>query len=102
MAEEQSLVRKGFGSRVAGACRGGARTLVFALALATGSCAPMHQAPLVVPANFEGPRFEGDKFISFDGAHLGLTVWKAEAPPPPPDALETTAAVPTDASANSS
>jgi alpha-beta hydrolase superfamily lysophospholipase len=34
------------------------------------------------PAAFQGPRFDGDRFISFDGARLGLTTWEATAPAP--------------------
>lgn len=32
---------------------------------------------LNAPAN---PRFEGDRFVSFDGAELGLTVWEGQGP----------------------
>src|SRR5262245_29392712 len=87
MAEEKPVVRKGFGSGFAQACRGGARALAFALALSTGSCAPTIQEALRPAADFQGPHFEGDRFVSFDGARLGLTVWKAEAPPEPAPTL---------------
>jgi alpha-beta hydrolase superfamily lysophospholipase len=50
---------------------------VFALA----SCAPTIQEAMRPPETFQGPRFEEHKFVSFDGAQLGLTVYKAEGPP---------------------
>ena len=58
------------------------RVLGGAAALFTlGSCAPLVQRPLHPGADFAGPRFDGDKFVSFDGARLGLTTWAAKAPP---------------------
>jgi alpha-beta hydrolase superfamily lysophospholipase len=52
------------------------------LALALAACAPSVQAPLKAAQTFAGPRFDGDAFISFDGARLGLSVWRATAPAP--------------------
>jgi alpha-beta hydrolase superfamily lysophospholipase len=56
--------------------------LIAALSLA--ACAPTIQRAQVSPASFEGPRFDvaAGRFISFDGAPLGLSAWapKDEAP----------------------
>lgn len=43
--------------------------------LALGACAPVVQRPQLPPPSFQGPRLEGDRFISFDGAALGLSHW---------------------------
>jgi acylglycerol lipase len=43
--------------------------------LALTSCAPVVQRPMIPPPAFAGPRLEGDRFISFDGAPLGLSRW---------------------------
>jgi alpha-beta hydrolase superfamily lysophospholipase len=52
------------------------RLLVLLSALALTACAPMLvQQPAMPGAAFQGPRFEADGFISFDGARLGLTRW---------------------------
>jgi len=48
--------------------------LILAL-LALAACAPVVQRPLIPPPTFRGPRLEADRFISFDGARLGLTHW---------------------------
>src|SRR6185437_13041810 len=48
--------------------------LVFAI-LALAACAPIVQRPQIPPPSFPGPRLEGDRFISFDGAPLGLSHW---------------------------
>ena len=41
-----------------------------------GACAPMQvQHALVTGPDFAGPRLEADRFVSFDGAKLGLTRW---------------------------
>ncbi len=49
--------------------------LVFAL-LALAACAtPVAQRPLIPPPSFAGPRLEGDRFVSFDGAQLGFSHW---------------------------
>ncbi len=47
-------------------------------AAALAACAPQVQRALPPGAGFAGPAFEGDRFISFDGARLGLTTWRAE------------------------
>ena len=48
-------------------------------ALALGACASMQvQAPQTPGPAFLGPRLDDDRFISFDGASLGLSHW---APP---------------------
>lgn len=59
------------------------RGLVVALLLLTlSACAPMlRQQALSPPADFQGPRFETDALVSFDGARLGLTIWPAEGKP---------------------
>jgi len=52
--------------------------LLAALLLLTlaGACAPMQvQQALQPPAGFAGPRLEADRFVSFDGAKLGLSRW---------------------------
>ena len=46
-------------------------------ASALAACAPTVQLAGRPAAGFAGPRFAGDRFISFDGAPLGLTVWPA-------------------------
>ena len=57
-------------------------TLVRILALAAltllTACAPTVQQALRPPATYQGPRFDeaAHRFYSFDGAPLGLTVWK--------------------------
>jgi alpha-beta hydrolase superfamily lysophospholipase len=43
--------------------------------LALAACAPVVQRPMTPPPTFAGPRLEGHRFISFDGAPLGLTRW---------------------------
>jgi alpha-beta hydrolase superfamily lysophospholipase len=47
---------------------------VFAL-LALVACAPVVQRPQLPPPSFAGPRLEGDRFVSFDGAALGFSHW---------------------------
>jgi acylglycerol lipase len=52
------------------------RALIFtASAAALGGCAPLTQRLDLGPLGFRGPRFEGDDFVSFDGARLGLKRW---------------------------
>lgn len=46
-----------------------------------GACAPLAQRAFKPGPDFGGPAFLGDRFISFDGAALGLTVWAAEGEP---------------------
>jgi alpha-beta hydrolase superfamily lysophospholipase len=47
---------------------------------ALAGCSPMVQHALAPVANFSGPSFSGDRFVSFDGARLGLKTWKAQGP----------------------
>jgi alpha-beta hydrolase superfamily lysophospholipase len=52
------------------------RCLTVLLALcALAACAPVAQRPQIPTSGFAGPRLEADRFISFDGAALGLTRW---------------------------
>ncbi|MBU4433274.1 MAG: lysophospholipase [Alphaproteobacteria bacterium] len=52
------------------------RALLFtASAAALAGCAPLTQRLDLAPLGFRGPRFEGDDFVSFDGARLGLRTW---------------------------
>ncbi len=45
------------------------------IAAFAAACVPTVQARMIAPAAFEGPRFTQDRFVSFDGAELGLTTW---------------------------
>jgi len=45
---------------------------------ALAGCAPMVQHAFQRPSDFSGPAFSGDRFVSFDGARLGLKTWTAE------------------------
>jgi alpha-beta hydrolase superfamily lysophospholipase len=55
---------------------------LFVLSL-LGACAPIVQQHALHPsASFAGPRIEGDRFISFDGAALGLEHWAAKGGEP--------------------
>ena len=54
------------------------RDLLLALPFGLAACAPVLQKALKPNPAFRGPRFEGDRFISFDGARLALAAWKAE------------------------
>lgn len=59
------------------------RVLWLCLALSLGGCAPMLvQAPLAPVPGFRGPHIEAERFVSFDGARLGLTVWSPTDGPP--------------------
>jgi alpha-beta hydrolase superfamily lysophospholipase len=59
------------------------RPVAFAFAaLALAACAPVVQRPQTPAPSFPGPRLAGDRFISFDGAPLGLSHWD------PPGAAE--------------
>ena len=49
---------------------------------ALAACAPVVQRPLIPPPTFAGPRIEGDRFVSFDGARLGLSHWDVPAGEP--------------------
>jgi alpha-beta hydrolase superfamily lysophospholipase len=57
------------------------RRRAFLLSSLLAACAPVVQKPRLPVAGFRGARFEDDRFISFDGAALGLTVWEAEYEP---------------------
>ncbi|WP_374469085.1 lysophospholipase [Phenylobacterium sp.] len=51
-------------------------------ALSLAACAPMMvQQAGQPPLGFQGPRFEADRVVSFDGARLGLTTWEAQGEP---------------------
>ncbi len=52
--------------------------LISAGAAGLSACAPTIQLAGLPGPEFKGPRFEGDVFVSFDDARLGLTTWKAE------------------------
>jgi acylglycerol lipase len=45
------------------------------------ACAPTIQQAGVPGLGFSGPRLEDEVIVSFDGARLGLTVWKPEGAP---------------------
>jgi len=50
--------------------------------LLLAACAPMQiQRVASPPASFQGPRFEADSVVSFDGARLGLSKWAAAGEP---------------------
>ena len=58
------------------------RLLVLLSAMMLTACTPlMVQQAGTPPAAFSGPRLEGDTFVSFDGARLGLTTWAADTEP---------------------
>ncbi len=44
------------------------------------ACAPTLQRAGTPEIGFAGPRLEGNAFVSFDGARLGLTRWEAAGP----------------------
>lgn len=50
--------------------------------LALAACAPVIQSARQPPMGFKGPRLDEDRVISFDGASLGLTTWKAKGGEP--------------------
>ncbi|MDP3748913.1 MAG: lysophospholipase [Phenylobacterium sp.] len=51
-------------------------------ALLLSACATMSmQQAAQPPVGFQGPRLEGDAFVSFDGSRLGLTRWDAVGEP---------------------
>jgi alpha-beta hydrolase superfamily lysophospholipase len=73
-------------SFVAGALSPGARRksparrmrplVVVALLALVAACAPLRMQHALQPsAAFSGPRLEQDRFVSFDGAKLGLSTW---------------------------
>jgi acylglycerol lipase len=50
--------------------------------LLLGACAPLAvQRAGLPPQGFQGPRFEADWVVSFDGARLGLSRWEAKEEP---------------------
>jgi alpha-beta hydrolase superfamily lysophospholipase len=52
------------------------RLIVLALALMVSACTPLVVQQRLTPgAAFSGPRIEGDSFVSFDGARLGMREW---------------------------
>ena len=57
------------------------RDLLGGLTVLLPGCAPLVQRALSPETGFAGPSFSGDRFISFDGARLGLTTWQAEGEP---------------------
>lgn len=57
------------------------RRRAFLLSSLLAACAPMVQKPRMPVAGFRGARFEDDRFVSFDGTALGLTVWGADIQP---------------------
>ena len=59
------------------------RLLVLLAALMLTACTPLVvQRAGQPPLGWEGPHLERDWFVSFDGARLGLTTWKADTPEP--------------------
>jgi acylglycerol lipase len=58
------------------------RFIVLALVALLAGCAQMAvQKPLAPEPGFTGPRLEADRFVSFDGAKLGLTTWTPPGEP---------------------
>jgi alpha-beta hydrolase superfamily lysophospholipase len=59
------------------------RLVLILLVLALGGCTPLvFQQAGKPPLGFEGPRFEQSRFVSFDGARLGLQRWDARGADP--------------------
>lgn len=56
------------------------RRRAFLLSSLLAACAPTVQQAGTPRDGFAGPRFTRDRFVSFDGARLGLTSWQADAP----------------------
>lgn len=54
-------------------------TLLIACLGVLATCSPLRQSALVTEIS-PMPRFEDNRFITFDGAELGLTVWEGEGP----------------------
>lgn len=59
------------------------RSAIALASLMLAACAPTVQQALVAPATYEGARFDPDvhRFYSFDGAPLGLSVWRPDGEP---------------------
>jgi len=67
---------------VTGAGETGRRAVLATLAAgALSACAPLVLQPQPIPAGFPGPRFDGETFVSFDGARLPLSRWGPETAP---------------------
>lgn len=78
MAEAKPMVRSGGVADAQGARLGRlarAFAVIAGLLSMLGACMPAHQRALTPPTDFAGPRFVADRFISFDGAALGLLHW---------------------------
>src|ERR1700709_1159715 len=60
------------------------RRAVLGLIAAAGlaACSPTVQLGGAPGAGFAGPRFAGERFITYDGAPLGLTTWNATTAEP--------------------
>ncbi|MEE9380414.1 MAG: alpha/beta fold hydrolase [Hyphomonadaceae bacterium] len=80
MVEAQSLVRGRDGARIA---RLGAVIIGCFILNLLVACAPARQSALI-PSEAPIPHFETeqDRFVTFDGAALGLTVWEATSGEP--------------------
>ena len=58
------------------------RIALVLLLLTLSACTSMTvQRPGLPPSGFQGPHFEGDSIVSFDGARLGLSKWEAQGEP---------------------
>jgi alpha-beta hydrolase superfamily lysophospholipase len=58
------------------------RLLAILAAVMLSACTPLVvQQAGAPPLGFHGPRIEADSVVSFDGARLGLTTWRAEGEP---------------------
>jgi acylglycerol lipase len=56
--------------------------LSLVLLVSLSACAPMlRQTASTPPVGFQGPHFEADRIVSFDGVKLGLQTWAAEGEP---------------------
>lgn len=55
--------------------------VILAVALLVAACAPARQLAGSPEIAFAGPRLETDRFVSFDGARLGLSSWAPDAEP---------------------
>lgn len=55
--------------------------LAVLVAAVLAACAPIRQSALG-PTDFARARFEADRFVSFDGARLGLSVWRPQGVEP--------------------
>jgi alpha-beta hydrolase superfamily lysophospholipase len=71
LAEAQSMVRTRIASRIA------AQGLICLALMAIAACTPTVQQARSPLDSFAGPRFDvaAERFVSFDGAPLGLTAW---------------------------